>query len=82
MHKLIEAAGRRSAGLAAGVVLTGGLVGGVLLAPSAAYAATATITITSATTNFGGIHVDVAVTNGSDPLGMFSVSGEIGRAHV
>ena len=75
MHKLIEAAGRRSAGLAAGVVLTGGLVGGVLLAPSAAYAATATITITSATPNFGGISVDVAVTNGSDPLGTFSVSG-------
>src|SRR5580658_10166110 len=48
MHKLMKAAGRRSAGLAAGVILTGGLVGGVLLAP-AAYAATATIAINSAT---------------------------------
>jgi len=76
MHKLIEAAGRRSAGLAAGVVLTGGLVGGVLLAPGTAYAATATIAITSATPGFGGgINVQVAVTNGTDPLGTFSVSG-------
>ena len=74
MHKLIEAAGRRSAGLAAGVILTGGLVGGVLLAP-AAYAATATISITSATPGFGGVTVSVSVTNGTDPLGTFSVSG-------
>jgi hypothetical protein len=75
MHKLIEAAGRRRASLAAGVILTGGLVGGVLLAPAAAYAATATITITSATSNFGGINVQVSVTNGTDPLGTFSVAG-------
>lgn len=75
MHKLIEAAGRRSAGLAAGVILTGGLVGGVLLAPAAAYAATATISITSATPGFGGVTVSVSVTNGSDPLGTFSVAG-------
>src|SRR5579863_4033371 len=75
MHKLIEAAGRRSAGVAAGVILTGGLVGGVLLAP-AAYAATgATISITSATPGFGGVTVSVSVTNGTDPLGTFSVSG-------
>jgi hypothetical protein len=46
-----------------------------LLAPGTAYAATATIAITSATPNFGGIDVHVAVTNGSDPLGTFSVSG-------
>jgi hypothetical protein len=76
MHKLIEAAGRRSAGVAAGVILTGGLVGGVLLAPAAAYAATtATIAINSATPGFGGITVSVSVTNGSDPLGTFSVAG-------
>jgi hypothetical protein len=75
MHRLIEAAGRRTAGLAAGVVLTGGLVGGVLLTPGTAYASTATIAITSATANSGGITVDVAVTNGSDPLGTFSVAG-------
>jgi len=75
MHKLIEAAGRRSAGLAAGVILTGGLVGGVLLAPSAAYAATATIAINSATPGAGGINVSVSVTNGTNPLGTFSVAG-------
>jgi hypothetical protein len=75
MHKLIEAAGRRSAGLAAGVILTGGLVGGVLMAPAAAYAATATIAINSATPGFGGINVSVSVTNGTDPLGTFSVGG-------
>ena len=75
MRKLIEAAGRRGAGVAAGVILTGGLVGGVLLAPAAAYAATATIAINSATPGFGGVTVSVSVTNGSDPLGTFSVAG-------
>jgi hypothetical protein len=75
MHKLMKAAGRRTAGVAAGVILTGGLVGGVLLAPAAAYAATATIAINSATPGFGGIIVSVSVTNGSDPLGTFSVVG-------
>lgn len=75
MHRLIEAAGRRSAGLAAGVILTGGLVGGVLLAPSAAYAATTTIAINSATPSFGGVAVSVSVTNGTNPLGTFSVAG-------
>jgi hypothetical protein len=74
MHKLIEAAGRRSAGLAAGVILTGGLVGGVLLAP-AAYAATATISITSATPSFGGISVDVSVANATTLPDSFTVSG-------
>jgi len=74
MHKLIGAAGRRSAGLAAGVILTGGLVGGVLLAP-AAYAATATISITSATPTSGGISVDVSVTNAATLPDSFSVSG-------
>ena len=75
MHKLIEAVGRRSAGLAAGVILTGGLVGGVLLAPAAAYAGTATISITSATATSGGVTVSVSVTGGTQPLGTFSVSG-------
>jgi hypothetical protein len=51
------------------------MAGGVLLAPGAAYAATATIAINSATAGMGGITVSVSVTNGSDPLGTFSVSG-------
>jgi len=76
MHKLIEAAGRRSAGVAAGVILTGGLVGGVLLAPGTAYAATtATIAITSATPTSGGISVQVSVTNAATLPDGFSVSG-------
>ena len=72
MHKLIEAAGRRSTGLAAGVILTGGMVGGVLLAPGAAYATTsATITSTTTATTihihqllFGGRSVGALRTSG------------------
>jgi Domain of unknown function DUF11 len=75
MHRLIEGVGRRSAGVAAGVILTGGLVGGVLLAPAAAYAGTAAISITSASPSFGGVTVSVSVTGGTQPLGTFSVSG-------
>jgi|GEM_PF-1347266 len=72
MHKLIEAAGRRSAGLAAGVILTGGLVGGVLLAPAAAYAATTTSTTVTATAQGSAIDVTVSV----------SPTGATGRASV
>ena len=79
MHKLIETAGRRTAGLAAGLILTGGVVGGVLLTPGTAYAdpvpATPTITITNATPSNGGISVQVSVTNGTTPLGTFNVTG-------
>jgi hypothetical protein len=64
MHKLIEAAGRRTAGLAAGVILTGGMVGGVLLTPGTAYAdpvpGATTVTL-SATSDFGGINAQVQV---------------------
>jgi hypothetical protein len=74
MHKLIGAAGRRTASLAAGLVLTGGLAGGVLLTPGTAYASTSpTITI-SASPGFGGISVNASVTNGTTPLGTFSAS--------
>jgi hypothetical protein len=76
MHKLRDAAGRRTVGMAAGLILIGGLAGGVLLTPGTAYAAESpTITITNATPSFGGISVQVSVTGGTTPLGTFSVSG-------
>jgi hypothetical protein len=86
MHKLIEAACRRSAGIAAGVILTGGLAGGVLLTPGTAYAATpvattTAITSTSQTPTFHGttLTVNVSVTpanttNGT-PGGTVQVTG-------
>jgi len=78
MHKLIEAAGRRSTGLAAGVILTGGLVGGVLLAPAAAYAATTTTTTTvTATAQVSAIDVTVSVTP-TGATGRVSVSDGAG----
>jgi len=73
MHKLIEAVGRRSAGLAAGVILTGGLVGGVLLTPAAAYAATTT-TSTTVTATAQGSAIDVTVS--------VSPTGATGRVSV
>jgi hypothetical protein len=54
MRRLIGAASRRTAGMAAGLILTGGVVGGVLLAPGAAYADTGTtVAITGATQDQG-----------------------------
>jgi Bacterial Ig-like domain (group 3) len=50
MHKLIRAACRRGAGVATGVVLAGGLVGGVLLTPGTAYAGTTLVDTTTAIT--------------------------------
>jgi Domain of unknown function DUF11 len=66
MRRLIGAASRRTAGLAAGLILTGGVAGGVLLAPGAAYADTgATVAITGATQepgfDGGGAMLDVGV---------------------
>jgi hypothetical protein len=61
MHKFIGAATRRTAGIAAGVILTGGLVGGVLLAPGTAYAAEATTTTMTATAQGSAIDVTVSV---------------------
>jgi hypothetical protein len=72
MHKLIGAACHRTAGMAAGLVLTGGLVGGVLLTPGTAYAqttvdTTTAITGTSQTSTFHGttLNVQVSVTPAS-----------------
>lgn len=66
MHRLIGAAGRRTAGLAAGLILTGGVAAGVLLTSGAAYADTgATVAITGATQeqgfDGGGATLDVGV---------------------
>jgi hypothetical protein len=66
MHNVISAASRRRAGLAAGVVLAGGLVGGVLLTPGTAFAAplistsTAIINVTQSPAG-GGTTLDVYV---------------------
>jgi hypothetical protein len=77
MHKLRGVARRRTARLAAGLVLTAGVAGGVLLTSGAAYAATATITITGATPSqgFGGTNLDVQVSTTGGTGGSFSVSG-------
>jgi hypothetical protein len=49
MRNLIGAACRRTAGMAAGVVLCGGIAGGVLLTPGTAFADTAVATTTAIT---------------------------------
>jgi hypothetical protein len=93
MHNLLEVACRRSAGIAAGVILTGGLAGGVLLTPAAAYATTAVntttaITGTAQTPTFHGTTLNVQVsvtpantTNGT-PTGTVQVSGAGGGCSV
>jgi hypothetical protein len=84
MHKLLAVAGRRTAGLAAGVVLTGGLAGGVLLAPGAAYASTTNTTtaitgVTQTSTSSGTtLAVSFSVSafgSSAAPTGSVSVSG-------
>ena len=75
MHKFIGAATRRTAGMAAGVMLAGGLVGGVLLAPGTAYAAvTTTATTISATAQGSTINVSVSVAPGG-ASGSVAVTG-------
>jgi Bacterial Ig-like domain (group 3)/Domain of unknown function DUF11 len=82
MHKLINATCRRTAGVAAGAVVAGGLVGGVLLTPGTAYAATTNtmtaITGTTQTQTSQGTTVDVHVSvtaSGTDwPTGAVTVS--------
>jgi hypothetical protein len=66
MHRVLGAACRRSAGIAAGVVLAGGVAGGVLLTPGTAFAATqvstgTAITVTQ-TPTFGGATLNASVT--------------------
>jgi len=80
MHTLIGAAWRRTAGVAAGLILTGGLVGGVLLIPGTAYAAGPTPAITGTTQTPGGhgttLNIQVSVTPApTPPAGAVSVSG-------
>jgi hypothetical protein len=89
MHNLIGAACRRTAGLAAGVVLCGGIAGGVLLTPGPALADTAVatttaITGTSPSPDSAGtttLNVQVAVTPASGtawPAGTVKVSDTAG----
>src|SRR5580693_391483 len=96
MHNLLEAACRRSAGIAAGVILIGGLAGGVLLTPAAAYATptptavstTTAITGTTLTPTFHGTTLNVAVsvtpanTSNGTPTGTVQVSGAGGGCSV
>jgi hypothetical protein len=84
MHQLIGAAGRRMAGVAAGLILTGGAVGGVLLTPGTAFAGTAvgTTTAITGTTQTSGfqrttLNVQVSVSAASGtvwPAGTVRVS--------
>ena len=74
MHKLIGAARRRTAGVAAGLVLTGGMVGGVLLTASPASAAETTSTTVSAFAQGSTINVRASVSP-SGGGGSISVTG-------
>jgi Bacterial Ig-like domain (group 3)/Putative Ig domain len=64
MHNVISAVSRRKAGLAASVVLVGGMAGGVLFTSGTAFAASTTPTTTalSASVSSGTIDVNVTVT--------------------
>jgi hypothetical protein len=84
MRTLTGPAGRRTVGLAAGAIMIGGLVGGVLLAPGPAFAdttvgTTTTITGTTQTSTGQGntLNVQVSVTAASGnvtPSGNVDVS--------
>jgi Bacterial Ig-like domain (group 3) len=92
MHNVIAAACRRSAGLAAGLVLGAGLAGGVLLTPGTALADTtvATATAITGTTQSPGHHhttlnVQVSVTPASGtvwPSGTVKVSAGPGGCQL
>jgi Bacterial Ig-like domain (group 3) len=69
--------------MAAGVILTGGLAGGVLLAPGAAYAADTTTTTVTATAQGSAINVAVSVTSTTgSPTGRVDVSDGTGGCHI
>ena len=92
MHKLIGNAGRRTAGLAAGVILIGGLAGGVVLMPGSALADTTVGTTTAITgttqtqTGQGNtLNVQVTVTAASGnvtPTGTVDVSAGPGNCTI
>ena len=94
MHKLIGAAGRRTVGLTAGVILAGGLAGGLLLAPGPAFASTPTVvgtmtTITGTTVTPAGngstVNVQVTVTAESGtvwPAGTVEVTAGPGSCAI
>jgi hypothetical protein len=81
MHRIIHLACRRTAGVAAGAILLGGLAGGVLLTPGTAFASTTTGTTTAIvgttqTTSFSGttLNVQVSVTPANQTPGL---SGQV-----
>jgi hypothetical protein len=92
MHKVIGAVCHRTAGVTAGLLLTGGLVGGVLLAPGTAYAQNLVGTTTAITgvTQSSGSHgtnldVSVSVTPASgttSPTGAVKVSAGWGSCYA
>jgi hypothetical protein len=67
MHNLVSTVSRRKVGLAASVVLVGGMAGGLLLAPGTAFAtgSDGTTTAVTATVSGGNVSVDVEVTPSS-----------------
>lgn len=83
MQKLVGITRHRVTSMAAGVILTGGLAGGVLLAPGTAYAAESTTTTVTATAQGSAINVAVSVTSTTgSPTGRVDVSDGTGGCHV
>ena len=81
MHRIIHLACRRTAGVAAGAILLGGLAGGVLLTPGTAFASTTTgtttaISGTTQTTGLSGttLNIQVSVTPADETPGL---SGQV-----
>jgi hypothetical protein len=92
MRNLISAVSRSTAGLAAGVVLAGGVAGGVLLFPGTAYASpligtsTSIINVTQSTGSSGTtldvfVNVTPVATGSGYPMGTVEVKDETNGSH-
>ena len=89
MHTLLDAACRRTVGIAAGIVLAGGVAGGVLLTPGTAFASgtLSSSTSVSASQSGHGVTADVTVSNasatpGTAPTGSVTVTADGGSCTV